>query len=190
MLGGARGIPAGPCCAMITERMACTNRARLAGVTVVCAAPLVITSSGRLWLGSGASGFGGAAIGDGKQVLRDPEGLCCDVLIVEEDAWVKELHESDGGVISVVGRDRANLNRKAFALVKASLARFTADSSRRRERTSATTIQQSSNESRSHFEPRCRIKTQRSNMNHMETAIRPKLLNAVNTVVIVETTGF
>jgi hypothetical protein len=159
-------------------------------MAVICAAPLVITSSGILWLGSGASGFGVAAIGDGERVLRDPEGLYCDVLIFEEGAWVNELHESDGGVISVVGRGRANSNRKAFALDKASLARCMADSSRRREKTSAMTIQQSSNESRSHFEPRCRIKTQRSNMNHMETAIRPKLLNAVNIVVIVETTGF
>jgi hypothetical protein len=130
MLGGARGIPVGPCCAMITERMACTKRARLAGMAVICAAPLVITSSGILWLGSGASGFGVAAIGDGERVLRDPEGLYCDVLIVEEGAWVNELHESDGGVISVVGRGRANSNTKAFALVKASLARCMADSSR------------------------------------------------------------
>jgi hypothetical protein len=115
---------------MITERMACTKRARLAGMAVVCAAPLVITSSGNVWQGSSASGFGGAVIGDGEQVLRDPEGLYCDVLIVEEGAWVNELHEPDGGIISVVGRGRANSNRKAFALVKASLARCVADSSR------------------------------------------------------------
>jgi hypothetical protein len=135
MLGGARGIPVGPCCAMITERMACTKRARLAGMAVVCAAPLDITSSGKVWQGSSASGFGGAVIGDGEQVLRDPEGLYCDVLIVEEGAWVNELHESDGGgIISVVGRGRgrgrANSNRKAFTLVKASLARCVVDSSR------------------------------------------------------------
>ena len=81
-------------------------------------------------MGSNASGFGRAAIGDGERVLRDPEGLCCDVLIVEERAWVNELHESDGGVISVVGRGRENSNRKAFALVKASIARCMADASR------------------------------------------------------------
>ncbi len=143
-------------------------------------------------MGSSTSGFGGAVIGDGERVLRDPEELHCDVLIVEEGAWVNELHESDGGIISVVGRGRgrANSNRKTFALVKASLARCMADNSRRREKRSAMTDQQSSNESRSHFEPRCRIKTQRSNVNHVETAMRPKLLNAVKTVVIVETTEF
>jgi hypothetical protein len=65
-----------------------------------------------------------------------------------------------------------------------------AESSRRREKTSAAAIQQSPNESRSHFVPRCRIKTQRSNMNHVETVMRPKLLKAVKTVVIVETVGF
>src|SRR5260370_36617112 len=96
MLGGVRGIPEGPCCAMITERIACTKRARLAGMAVVCATLLVITSSGRLWLGSSASGFGGAVIGDGERVLKDPEGLYCDVLIVEEGAWVNELIAQQG----------------------------------------------------------------------------------------------
>ena len=133
MLCGARGAPVlGPCCAMITERMACTKRARLAGMAVVCAAPLVITSSGRAWLGSSASGFGGAVIdiGDGERVLSDPEGLYCDVLIVDEGAWVNEFHDSDGGIISVVGRGRAKSNRKFFALVKESIARCIADSRR------------------------------------------------------------
>ena len=81
-------------------------------------------------MGSSASGFGWTAIGDGERVLRDPERLYCDVLIVEEGACVTELHESDGGVIWVVGRGRANSNRKAFALVKAPLAWCMADASR------------------------------------------------------------
>jgi hypothetical protein len=88
---------------------------------------------------------------------------------------------------SVEGRGRTNFFSKAFALVKTSLARCMAECSRRGETTSAMAIHQSSNESRSHLVPRCRTKIQRSNMNHVETAMSPKQLNAVKTVVIVET---
>jgi hypothetical protein len=86
---------------MITERIACTKRARLAGAAVACAAPMA-SSSGWLWPGSGGSGFEGA-ISDGEQVLRESGGLYGDDLMVEEGAWVNELHESDGAVITVVG---------------------------------------------------------------------------------------
>ena len=79
----AREMPEGPCCAMITERMACTKRARLVGVALACIAPVaLVTSSGT---GSGASGLAGL-IGDGERVLRDPEQLYGDVLMVEEGA--------------------------------------------------------------------------------------------------------
>lgn len=68
---------------MITERIACTKRARLAGMALACVAPLaLVTSSGTLWLESGVSGLA-RPIGDGERVLRDPERLYEDVLMVE-----------------------------------------------------------------------------------------------------------
>jgi hypothetical protein len=45
----------------------------------------------------------------------------------------------------------------------------------------------SSSESCSHFLPLCREKTQRSDANQVDTAAKPKELNAVKTVVIVHT---
>jgi hypothetical protein len=59
---------------MITERMACTKRARLAGLAVACE-PRWLTSSGKIMDGKLCFGVGGGAIGDGERVLRDPEGL-------------------------------------------------------------------------------------------------------------------
>jgi hypothetical protein len=81
----ARDTPEG-CCAMITERIACTKRARLAGMALACVSPLALnTSSGTLWPESGASGLAGA-IGDGESVLRDSERLYGDVRMVEQGA--------------------------------------------------------------------------------------------------------
>lgn len=50
-----------------------------------------------------------------------------------------------------------------------------------------TASQKSSRESCSHFLPLCRAKTQRSDANQVDTAAKPKELNAVKTVVMVQT---
>jgi hypothetical protein len=47
----------------------------------------------------------------------------------------------------------------------------------------------SSSESCSHFLPLCREKIHLSDANQADTAAKPKELNAVNTVVIVDTMG-
>jgi hypothetical protein len=48
---------------------------------------------------------------------------------------------------------------------------------------------ESSSESCSHFPPLYREKIHRSDANQVDTAAKPKELNAVKTVVIVHTTG-
>jgi len=53
-----------------------------------------------------------------------------------------------------------------------------------------TASHQSSSESCNHFLPLCRAKIQRSDANQVDTAAKPKELNAVKTVVIVATMGF
>ena len=102
MFGGARGIPEGPCCAMIMERIACTKRARRAGLATAGAASS-FTSSGRYWSEVCVSVFA-EGIGDGERVLSGSARALGIVLATEEGACVSEFHDGEGGIIiSAVG---------------------------------------------------------------------------------------
>jgi hypothetical protein len=83
MLGVVRGTPEDPCCAMITERIACTKRARRAGIAAGGVASS-FTSSGGLWPEVRVSGFAGG-IGDGERVLGRSVGWY-DVGLTEKEA--------------------------------------------------------------------------------------------------------